>query len=310
MSIVLPITEPPLPYRAHTTDKSEDILRFALEGIEAGHRVALVTLVGITGGAARALGAQMAVWDDGAYCGFVSGGCTEAAVAAEAVLAITSGNDRFLRLGEGSPFFDIILPCGGGITLAIHVLHQAHPLHTALATLHRRSSVALGYDPSHQRLSLVRDVHEIGWLDDCFIRAYRPRARLHLCGRGIELETTGRLATAADFEVVMHDHERALQSDLGTVDVHSAVALFYHDIDHELPILEQALNATPFYIGALGSSRTHDRRCEALWARGFSKAQTDRIVAPIGLIEKARDAQTLALSVISEIAAVRAGMRR
>lgn len=41
---------------------------------------ALVTLVEIRSGAARALGAQMAVRGDGGYCGYVSGGCTEAAV--------------------------------------------------------------------------------------------------------------------------------------------------------------------------------------------------------------------------------------
>jgi hypothetical protein len=50
---------------------------------------------------------------DGGYWGFVSGGCTEAAVASEAIAALRVGHDRFLKLGEGSPFFDIVLPCGG-----------------------------------------------------------------------------------------------------------------------------------------------------------------------------------------------------
>lgn len=250
----------------------------------------------------------MAVWDNGAFTGFVSGGCTEAAVAAEAVLAIEKGNDRFLRLGEGSLFFDIVLPCGGGITLAIHVLRDAEIIRDALAALERRSRIAVSYNPSRQRMTLTSHDRRTGWTDDCFIRAYRPKPRLHLCGRGIELETTQRLASAAEYDTVVHDHDRGFQTHLGALDEDSAVALLYHDIDHELPILEQALKGKPFYIGALGSTRTHQRRCEALWLRGVSQTETQRIVAPIGMIRKARDARTLAISVVSEIAAVRAGL--
>lgn len=110
------------------TDDAKAILTFAADGAETKYGSALVTLVEIRGGAARALGAQMAVRGDGGYCGYVSGGCTEAAVAAEAVAAINKGTDRYLRLGEGSQFFDIILPCGGGITLAIHVVRDVAPL--------------------------------------------------------------------------------------------------------------------------------------------------------------------------------------
>lgn len=310
MSISTFIPDRPAPQRVITTDRSEDILRFALEGKETGNGVALVTLVDVTGGAARAIGAQMAVWDCGAYCGFVSGGCTEAAVAAEAQLAIANGNDRFFRLGEGSPFFDIVLPCGGGITLAIHILRDCKPIRTVLDALEQRRGSGLHYDPSRQCLRETTDFHETGWQGDAFARIYRPRMRLHLCGRSIELQTTERLARAADFETIVHDHDKELHPDLGRIDADSAVALLYHDIDHEMPILEQALNAEPFYIGALGSRRTHERRCEALHARGYTQAQTARIRGPIGLIDRARDAQTLALSVMSEIAAVRSGLKR
>jgi len=75
-----------------------------------------------------------------------------------------------------------------------------------------------------------------------------------------------------------------------------------------LPALRSALSANPFYIGALGSQRTHLRRCSILWDLGYSKAETDRIRAPIGLFGKARDANSLALSVLAEVAAVRGGM--
>lgn len=50
--------------------------------------------------------------EDGLSCGLVPGGCVEAAVAAEAIEAIRAGSDRMLVLGDGSKFFDIVLPCG------------------------------------------------------------------------------------------------------------------------------------------------------------------------------------------------------
>lgn len=118
---------PPAPACAFVTDDPAAIINYAADGAECGLGSALVTLIEIRGGAARALGAQMAVRGDGSYCGYVSGGCTEAAVAAEAIAAISKDTDRYLSLGEGSPFFDISLPCGGGITLAIHVVRDVRP---------------------------------------------------------------------------------------------------------------------------------------------------------------------------------------
>ena len=67
------------PEQAFLTDDHRTILRFAVEALMSGKGAVLVTLVEIRGGAARPLGAQMVVREDGRYCGFVSGGCVEAA---------------------------------------------------------------------------------------------------------------------------------------------------------------------------------------------------------------------------------------
>jgi len=94
------------PEQAFLTDDSREILRFAVEALMAGKEAALVMLTEIRGGAARSLGAQMVVREDGQYCGFVSGGCVEAAAAFEALEVIASGQDREVRYGQGSPWFD------------------------------------------------------------------------------------------------------------------------------------------------------------------------------------------------------------
>ncbi|WP_411034101.1 XdhC family protein [Shinella sp. BYT-45] len=293
----------PEPRAAFLSDDAIEILAFAAQSLDGGHATALVTLVGIRGGAARAIGAQMAVRGDGLYCGFVSGGCTEAAVAAEAVIALAKGMDRSLRLGEGSPFFDIVLPCGGGITLAIHVLRDAAVLHRALAALRRRMPVRLRYHPSGGSLAFEAGEGRGGWEDDCFVRQYRPKERLVLAGTPAETGAVARVAAAAGYEVLAV--ERGGVPSPGDLDRDTAVALLFHDVEREMPLLERALSSPAFYIGALGSRRTHAARCEALRRRGHGEAALARIKAPIGIFDKARDSRSLSLSIVADIAQAR-----
>jgi len=298
-----PHTLVPEPRAAFLSDDAVEILGFAARCLEEGHRAALVTLVEIRGGAARAIGAQMAVREDGLYCGFVSGGCTEAAVAAEAANAISKGVDRNFRLGEGSPFFDIVLPCGGGITLAIHVLRDGGPISDALAALQRRMPARLRYDPGAQALSFMPGAGPTGWQDDGFIRQYRPKERLVLAGGLAETGRVAAVAQAAGYDVLVVERGKAPAP--GDVDADTAVAILFHDVDREVPLLEQALATEAFYIGALGSRRTHEKRCAALRERGIDDAALARIRAPIGIFDKARDSRSLAVSVVADVAQAR-----
>lgn len=295
----------PVPQQAFSTDNALTVLDFAVKALDAGQKVALCTLVEIRGGSSRPLGAQMAVADDGLYCGYVSGGCTEAAVAAEALQAIGSGHDRFMMLGEGSPFFDIVLPCGGGITLAIHLLKDAQLLRAVMETVSRRHLARLSYEPNKQRLSLAEGQQPTGWADDVFVTCYRPTVRIVLSGRSLEVETAAGVARAAGYDVIIHDHAAVQGFDPSLVDSETAVAILQHDLDLEMPILSAVLSTRPFYIGALGSARTHEKRRERLLEAGYTLKDIDKIKAPIGLFGKARDAQSLALSVIADIAASR-----
>lgn len=116
-----------VPFCAFMTDDAKAILTFVADGAEMKYGSALVTLVEIRSGAARALGAQMAVRGDAAIAAMFRG-LHRSSFAAEAVAAINKGTERYVRLGEGPQFFDIILPCVGGITLAIHVVRDVAPL--------------------------------------------------------------------------------------------------------------------------------------------------------------------------------------
>lgn len=296
------------PRSAFLTDDPIEILRYARDSFLSEVPVALATLVGIRGGAARPLGAQMTVRIDGLYCGFVSGGCTEASVAAEAIEALRVGHDRYLSLGEGSPFFDIVLPCGGGIRLSIHVLNDVKAIQELLDTVGTRRAGSLLYRPEAEKISFQK-AGRLGWGSDGFSILYRPSTEIILYGGNLELEATRRVAVAAGYGVYLIEQTNArgiLELELNEF---SAVSMLCHDIDKELPILAKALASKAFYIGALGSGRTHAKRSAALRRLGYADSDIARIKAPIGIFDKARDASSLALSVVADIASVAARIR-
>ncbi|TNM62336.1 XdhC family protein [Aliirhizobium smilacinae] len=295
----------PVPTKAFSTDSAVEVLDYAIQAVEAGRLVALCTLVEIRGGSSRSLGAHMAVADDGLYCGYVSGGCTEAVVAAEAMQAISKGHDRFVMLGEGSPFFDIVLPCGGGVTVAVHIMRDIRSIREVMEGLHCRRRTSLSYNPGSQSLSFVSGEADAGWNDEVFLTSYRPAVRILLSGHTLEVDIAAKVARAAGYEVLHYDVAVGEVPGETLIDDDTAVALLQHDLELEIPVLDAALHAHPFYLGALGSSRTHAKRMQRLREFGHSQEAIDRIKAPIGLFGPARDAQSLALSVIADIAACR-----
>ncbi|WP_017967698.1 XdhC family protein [Rhizobium leguminosarum] len=297
-----PVTAP-IPVRASSTDDPAELLRFAIDAHRRG-AAALATLVDIRGGAARALGAHMVVAADGRFCGYVSGGCVEAAVASEVLLAMAQGRDRMVKFGDGSPFFDIVLPCGGGISVAIHVLKDVGALRHVLERLERRQAAGLAYSPERQALEPVEPLPRTCWLERDFLTVYRPRTRVLLSGQTIEAQAVARLAEASGYDVIAVA-PGGVRPVADIIDPFTAIVLLHHELDAEAAILETALASPGFYIGALGSTRTHRRRVERLRAMAFKRDDIARIKAPIGMFGPTRDATSLALSVLADIAAAR-----
>lgn len=85
------------------------------------------------------------------------------------------------------------------------------------------------------------------------------------------------------------------------IDRYTAICCFTHDPKIDDPALEQALRAECFYIGALGSRKTHGKRVERLQAKGFGESDIARIRAPIGLDIGAVTPTEIAVSVLGEI---------
>jgi xanthine dehydrogenase accessory factor len=87
------------------------------------------------------------------------------------------------------------------------------------------------------------------------------------------------------------------------IDRYTAFAALTHDPKIDDPALMHALSRDCFYVGALGSKKTHGRRVERLRALGITDAQIARIHAPIGLAIGAVSPSEIAVSIMAQITA-------
>lgn len=294
------------------------------EGVPGG----LVTICGIDGGAPKPLGTYMSVLADGRHSGHVSGGCVEPAIAAEVVPLLAKGRDEIIRFGKGSCYIDIRFPCGGGVDLLVHAAPDTATLREALARAERREPFALVFDPEASTARVAAAADATGWHDGMFVRRHLPQTRLVLAGRGPDFEVMARVAAAAELELCLLTPDAASAQDLADLrvpiellgspgqppttptDPWTATVLLFHEHEWEDALLARAITAPGFYVGALGSQRTHRARLERLAAMGASQRQLARIHGPIGLVDRARDPGTLALSVLAEVASARAVLER
>jgi xanthine dehydrogenase accessory factor len=283
--------------------------------IGAGDKVALAVVTATEGGGVRAPGAMMAVSETGDSAGYVSGGCIDADVRLNAVRSLQTGDVCRLRYGSGSPFADIRLPCGGAIDVLIVPVTDVQSLSMALAALEAREPVSFTVLPSGRMV-----VGSDPAISAAFRTRYRPKLSLRIAGRGSDCLALARLANASGFDVrlqlpdqddfdaarlaaIPHVDRLTTPSSLPAVndDAATAFVLMFHDTHWETALLRQAVSGPAFYIGAVGSVRTHAVRCGLMKAAGVPVADIERIRGPIGLVPSMRDASMLAISALAEI---------
>ncbi len=101
-------------------DPQGDILDIAQHWRVAGRKVALATVVATWGSSPRPVGSQLAVDENGAMEGSVSGGCIEGAVVGEAMEVIKDGKPRLLDFGvSDEQAWEVGLACGGKIKIYV-----------------------------------------------------------------------------------------------------------------------------------------------------------------------------------------------
>ncbi len=98
----------------------DDVLDTAQRWLGEGRKAALATVVKTWGSSPRQAGSQIAVRDDGAFVGSVSGGCVEGAVIGEALAAMEDGKTRLLEFGvSDEQAWSVGMACGGRVEIFV-----------------------------------------------------------------------------------------------------------------------------------------------------------------------------------------------
>lgn len=278
----------------------------------------LAVIAGVEGPSYRPVGAAMAVFSETERAGTLSSGCVESDIALHAMESRAAGAPRLIRYGRGSPFLDIQLPCGGGLD----ILLLPEPDRTALGRVAENRAARV---PSTLEVDVrsgamaVRETGETGREGDILRIRFEPEIRFLVFGKGPEASTFAGLVQSAGYPNLLLSPD-AETLDWGRaagcetrhltgpvfpagldVDDRTAIVLFFHDHEWEPPILAAALETPAFYIGAQGSQRARDARHLELEAMGVPPERIARLHGPVGLIPSARDAGTLAVSVLAEV---------
>ena len=307
-----------------------EVIGRAWEWLQAGQRVALVTVIRTWGSSPRPPGSLLAVNGAGRFAGSVSGGCVEEALveryrngelAGQPPTMVDFGVDRQEASRMG-------LPCGGRLELLVEELDNPKSIENLLRRLQNGQLVARSVDLASGRVSLLEGegVIEFEVSETELIKTFGPAWQLLLIGDGQLARHLATMARQLDYRVTICDPREAFEAAAPPAGVqqsrempdeavqgvfdpaHTAIVALAHDPRQDDLALTAALDSLAFYIGALRSARTAKARRERLQSLGFSTEQIARIHGPAGLYIGSKRPAEIAVSILAEITAIRNGI--
>jgi len=286
-----------------------------------GYRTAIATVIATWGSSPRRRGAHMVVREDGAFEGSVSGGCVEGDVIVQSVEAIAAGRPRRLDYGVGqAQAWDVGLACGGQISIYVQPIADGlfPPALLEEISLSRVAGQPLSVSTDLEAgLSVAGEERGERW----FVQTYDPPLRIAVIGAVHITQALVPMARQLGYQLLVIDPrtmfatpDRFPDVEINTgypdevlpdwrPDAASAIVALSHDPKLDDPALRIALASPAFYVGALGSVRTHAARLERLAGQGIDGAALDRIVGPVGLPIGAANPAEIALSIMAGITA-------
>ncbi|MEL6520197.1 MAG: XdhC family protein [Pseudomonadota bacterium] len=311
----------------------DDIPETALSWHRDGRQAALATVVQTWGSAPRGVGSQLAISGKGEIAGSVSGGCVEGAVVVEAMEALETGQPVLLDYGvTDDEAFAVGLACGGEIRILVEPVGPGltEPMLAELVEA-RAKRTALAYSVNTETWERKLTAPEDGFADrfrsdksgfeedQTFVAIHNPPLRMAVVGAvhiSQPLIAMARLAGYDPFlidpreafgsaerfpgETISHDWpDEALQG--WGIDARTAIVTLTHDPKIDDPAILTALSSDCFYLGCLGSPRTHAKRVARLKEAGLSDAQIDRIHAPVGMDIGSKTPAEIAISVMAQV---------
>lgn len=318
----------------------DSIPEIALGWHRTGRGAVLATVIETWGSAPRQAGSQLAVSGEGEIMGSVSGGCVEGAVVTEALESLQDRRSRILTFGvSDETAFAVGLACGGTIRVLVEPVGdgaEALPdamLAQVVAARAERRPLAVVVRPDGWVRELVSPGQDAavdarfrsdrsGMEEDGrFISVQNPPLRLivvgavhiaqalvqiaRICGYDCTLiDPRSAFGSAARFpgETIVEDWPDEALAAL-VPDARTAIVTLTHDAKLDDPAIRIALRSGAFYLGCLGSTRTHAKRVDRLQAAGFGDDEIGRIHAPVGLDIGAKTPSEIALSIMAQVTA-------
>ena len=257
-------------------ENDDDPLLTAAEWLEGHRTVAIATVTRTWGSAPRPAGSQMAVREDGAFVGSVSGGCIEGAVIGEAQAALTDGKPRNLTYGvTNEEAWAVGLACGGTIEVNVTPVKQGAEratLSALNAARNEKRAVVLATDLKGRRTRLVypdsagsdpladaalkaarRDESASVEADGTswFLTVFNPPLDLAIIGAVHIAQPLARMAALADYAVRIIDPRTAFATEERFPNV---------AMSHEWP--DEALAAKPLTARSAIVALTHDPKLD------------------------------------------------
>ncbi|WP_225785003.1 XdhC family protein [Xenophilus sp. Marseille-Q4582] len=307
------------------------VLRHLRDWRLAGRRALLATVVRTWGSSPRPIGSIMALAEDGAVVGSVSGGCIEDDLVARhsrlGGQAMPGGAPRQVRYGvTADEAHRFGLPCGGTLELLLEFDPDAQALADLVAQLEAGRLVQREVDLADGRVRLQPAAAPAALEIDALrlVNTFGPEYRMLLIGAGQLAEYLATMANFSGFAVTLCDPRAeyrgswqvpgvALSTDMPddavrafAPDSRSCVVALTHDPKLDDLALLEALDSPAFYVGAIGSRRNAQARRERMIEHfGQSEASLARLRGPIGIYIGSKTPPEIAVSVMAEILAVK-----
>jgi len=314
------------------TMTNANLIVTAQRWVTSGHRVALAFVIQTWGSSPRPVGSVMVVRDDMTVEGSVSGGCVEGAVIDAALESLAGGGGQRLDFGVAdAAAWEVGLSCGGRIAIlvtpagdgglpAVNLAALADDMAARRAgavTLDAKTGTLLKVEAGDGRAESALSADEAHFT----FRHEPPRRAVIVDGVHIT-QFLAPMARQAGYDVVVIDPRAVFSTQsrfpdttcltawpdeaLSTLrpDARTAIITLTHDPKIDDPGLRAALASEAFYIGCLGSRRTHAARCDRLREAGFGDSDLARIHGPVGLDIGARTPAEIAVSILAQMIAV------
>jgi xanthine dehydrogenase accessory factor len=319
------------------------VLRTLRDWRAAGKRALLATVVRTWGSSPRPVGSIMALCEDGAVVGSVSGGCIEDDLIyqhthayaslhspSEASKKIPSGPPRFVKYGvTADEAHRFGLPCGGTLELLLEYDPDAAALAQLVESLDAgqlmQRSVRL--QDGSVTLAATSSPAELSVSSVELVNTFGPEYRMLLIGAGQLTEYLATMALFSGFAVTVCDPREEYRAawsvpgakvlsempdDVVTAfrpDRRSCVIALTHDPKLDDLALMEALATDAFYVGAIGSRRNNDSRHQRMAEHfGLTEVALARLRGPIGIYIGSKTPAEIAVSVMAEVLAVKNGV--